>query len=222
MAATVAHEINNPLSAVMNLNYLIAHTADVSPQIEELANLSIRELERIGHIVQSTLAFHRGGADAVDLELCELMDSAVALYQPQLRARGIEVNRVCKDPVRVVGIASDLRQVFANLVSNASDVLTQGGKICLRIARQGDLVRIDITDSGPGIDPAFRDRIFEPFFTTKGERGTGLGLWVTSGIVQKYGGTIRLRTRFGGRLHATRFTILLPVANPVAPSPYRS
>ncbi len=213
MAATVAHEINNPLSAVMNLNYLIAHTEGALPKVQELANLSMRELERIGHIVQSTLAFHRGSVNAVDLDLCELMDSAVALYQTQLRTRGIELKRICRNPVHIVGIASDLRQVFANLVSNSSDVLTRGGKICLRVATQGNFVRVDITDSGPGIDYAFRDRIFEPFFTTKGERGTGLGLWVTSGIVQKYGGTIRLRSRFGGRLHATRFTILLPLAN---------
>ena len=218
MAATVAHEINNPLSAVMNLNYLIAHNPAVSSDIQELANLSMRELERIGHIVQSTLAFHRGSAYAVELDLCELMNSAVALYQTQLRARDIEIERICKEPVYVVGIANDLRQVFANLVSNASDILSAGGKIRIRIVRQGDSVRIDVADSGPGIDPAYRDRIFEPFFTTKGERGTGLGLWVTSGIVEKYGGTIRLRTRFGGRFHGTRFTILLPVANTVSVS----
>ncbi|HVJ05121.1 MAG TPA: PAS domain-containing sensor histidine kinase [Candidatus Saccharimonadales bacterium] len=213
MAATVAHEINNPLSAVMNLNYLIAHNPELSSDIQQLANLSMRELERIGHIVQSTLAFHRGSADAVSLDLCELMDSAVALYQSQFRARGIEIERICKEPVHIVGIANDLRQVFANLVSNASDILTGGGKIRIRITSQGNSVRIDVVDSGPGIDPAYNDRLFEPFFTTKGERGTGLGLWVTAGIVQKYGGAIRLRTRFGGRFHGTKFIILLPIAN---------
>jgi PAS domain S-box-containing protein len=219
MAAIIAHEINNPLSAVTNLNYLIAHDSAASAHVQEMATLSMHELERIAHIVRSTLAFHRGSGAAVNLELGDLMDSAVALYKSQLRMWEVEIRRIYKMPVYVCGIAGDLRQVFANLVSNAAEVLTTGGQICIRIGKQGQWVRIDITDSGPGIDPVYRDRLFEPFFTTKGERGTGLGLWVTSGIVQKHGGTIRVQSRFGGRLHGTRFTILLPAGDSTSTVP---
>jgi PAS domain S-box-containing protein len=218
MAATIAHEINNPLAAVTNLNYLIAHDSAVPTHVQEMANLSMHELERIAHIVRSTLAFHRGSGTAVRLEVGELMDSAVALYKSQLSMWEVEIRRLYKKPVFIVGVASDLRQVFANVVSNAADVLTSGGQICIRIGKEGSLVRIDITDSGPGIDPAYRDRLFEPFFTTKGERGTGLGLWVSSGIVQKHGGSMRVRSRFGKRLHGTRFTILLPSGDDTTPS----
>jgi PAS domain S-box-containing protein len=213
MAATIAHEINNPLSAVTNLNYLIAHDSASSSEIQEMATLSMHELERIAKIVRSTLAFHRGSGVAVSLELGELMESAVDLYRSQLTIRGLGIRCTYKEPVYVAGIATDLRQVFANLVSNAADVLHPGGQISVRIAQCNGSARIDVTDSGPGIDPAYLDRLFEPFFTTKGERGTGLGLWVSSGIVQKHGGRIHVRTRFGGRIHGTRFTIHLPVHN---------
>jgi PAS domain S-box-containing protein len=210
MVATIAHEINNPLSAVTNLNYLIAHDSGASAQVQELANLSMRELDRIANIVRSTLAFHSGSGAAVKLELGKLIDSAVALYQSQLQIRKVKIRRAYNEPVYVVGVAGDLRQVFANLMSNASDVLPSGGQISIRTSKQGTSVRIDVTDSGPGIDPVCLDRLFEPFFTTKGERGTGLGLWVSCGIVQKHGGNIRVRTRFGGSLHGTRFTVTLP------------
>jgi|GEM_PF-587616 PAS domain S-box-containing protein len=210
MAATIAHEINNPLSAVTNLIYLTVHDPDASPHVKEMADQSLHELERISHIVRSTLAFHRGTGVPAPLELSELMDSALALYRSQLRGRQVEVRRKYEDHLRVVGVASDLRQVFANLVSNAADVLTSGGRISLRMKKLGDTVRIDVTDSGPGIEPVYLDRLFEPFFTTKGERGTGLGLWVSAGIVHKHGGSIQARSRFGGRLHGTRFTIILP------------
>lgn len=210
MVATIAHEINNPLSAVTNLNYLIAHDSAVSPHVKELADLSMHELDRIAHIVRSTLAFHSGSGAAVKLELGALMDSAVALYQAQLKLHEVEVRRAYKKSVYVVGVAGDLRQVFANLMSNAADVLSSGGQISIRISQQGKSIRIDVTDSGPGIEPACVGRLFEPFFTTKGERGTGLGLWVSCGIVQKHGGSIGVRSRFGGNLHGTRFTVLLP------------
>jgi len=210
MAATIAHEINNPLSAVTNLNYLIAHDAAASDGIREMANLSMHELDRIAHIVRSTLAFHRGSGAAVRLELGELVDASLALYESQLRVRGVEIRRAYEAPVYVVGVATDLRQVFANLISNATEALPSGGKIGVRIRRRGAMARVDVVDGGPGIDPIHRGRLFEPFFTTKGERGTGLGLWVTSGIVQKHGGSISVRSRFGGPLHGTRFTVLLP------------
>ena len=211
MAATIAHEINNPLSAVTNLNYLIAHDPAASENILEMATLSMHELERIAHIVRSTLAFHRGSGAALTLELGELMDTSLALYESQFRGRQLKVRRIYQQPVPILGVASDLRQVFANLLINAADALSTGGQINLRIRRDGQFARIDVTDSGPGIDPIYMDRLFEPFFTTKGERGTGLGLWVTCGIVQKHGGNIRVRSRFGGRFHGTRFTVTLPV-----------
>jgi PAS domain S-box-containing protein len=216
MAATIAHEINNPLSAVTNLNYLIAHDAQATDSICELAKLSMHELDRIAHIVRSTLAFHRGSGAATNLELGELVDSALDLYESQLRVKRVEIRRAYQSPVFVSGVPTDLRQVFANLISNASEVLTAGGKVKIRIRRQGTSACIEVVDSGPGIDPKHRDRIFEPFFTTKGERGTGLGLWVTSGIVEKHGGSIKVCSRFGGRIHGTRFTVLLPLGNETA------
>lgn len=213
MAATIAHEINNPLSSVTNLNYLIAHDANVSSTVRDMATLSMHELERIAHIVRSTLAFHRGSGAATKLDLAELVNASLALYESQLRIRGVEIRRTFDSQVSVIGVSTDLRQVFANLIGNAVDVLPSGGKIGVRIRRQGIMARVDVIDSGPGIDPVNRERLFEPFFTTKGERGTGLGLWVTSGIVEKHGGNITVRSRCGTHLHGTRFTVRLPAGD---------
>lgn len=228
MANTLAHEINNPLEALTNIFYLL-QVQELSPQAQELIAIGARELERVGHITRSTLSFYRK-VPGRTLDLHTMLDEVVQLFQMRAAQYKIEIvtaygehaagaGRAGSDEdLRQVHYDPALRQVFANLVGNAIEAMeVRGGRIVIRARVQGDQATVTVADSGHGIDRANLANIFEPFFTTKGERGTGLGLWVTRGIVEEHGGTLRLRSSTSGPRHGTTIRIELPA--PAAPAP---
>jgi PAS domain S-box-containing protein len=210
MANTLAHEINNPLEALTNIVYLLqAH--DLSPATRELAGVAARELERVGHITRSTLSFYRK-VPGRTLDLYTMLDEVVQLFTSRAVQHHIEIRTRFCDELRGANYDPALRQVIANLVSNAIESMeNMGGRLSLRARIEGSHSVIVISDTGHGIDRAHMRSVFEPFFTTKGERGTGLGLWVTRGILEEQGGHLRLRSCTNGRHHGTTVRIELPV-----------
>ncbi len=219
LAASIAHEINNPLESVTNLLYLLEHDRELHQQARQYAALAQQELGRVAHIARQTLGFYRDTAMPVPLSLSELLENVLELYERRLRSKGIEVTRQYEATDEVQGFPGELRQVFSNLMINAIESVGPGGTIRLHIFTAPDWshpsergVHVVIADNGPGIATESRARIFEPFFTTKGERGTGLGLWVSRGIVQKHGGHIRFRSSTRPEQGGTVFSVFLPIS----------
>ena len=210
MANTLAHEINNPLEALTNIFYLL-QLNELSPQAQELVSIAARELDRVGHITRSTLSFYRK-APGRTLDLQSLLEEVVQLFSSRAAQHKVEIVATYAAGLREAHFDPALRQVFANLVGNALEAMeTSGGRILLRARRLGTAAVVTVSDTGHGIDRAHRHAIFEPFFTTKGERGTGLGLWVTRGIVEEQGGSLMLRSTTRGRYCGTTIRIALPV-----------
>ncbi|HSB76633.1 MAG TPA: ATP-binding protein, partial [Terriglobales bacterium] len=207
LAATIAHEINNPLEAVTNLIYL-ARSAPAGETGRYLQMVE-DELSRIAHITKMTLGFYRDSGAPTPVSVPELVREVLALYDPKLRAKNIHVRTELENLQPVLGSKGELRQVIANLVANAVDVLPQSGALSLRAGNEGEGVQLRVADNGPGIPAENLNRIFEPFFTTKAELGTGLGLWVSRQIVEKHGGKITVESTPAG----TSFTISLPSAS---------
>ena len=213
MANTLAHEINNPLEALTNIFYLL-QTQELAPQSQELIGIAARELDRVGHITRSTLSFYRK-IPGRTLDLHTLLEEVVQLFHSRAAQGGIAIEPRYGAGLRDAHFDPSLRQVFANLVGNALEAMEAGGgRILVRAGLHGtrkDLAVVTVSDSGHGIEPENLRSIFEPFFTTKGERGTGLGLWVTRGIVQEQGGSLMLRSVTRGRSRGTTIRITLPV-----------
>jgi PAS domain S-box-containing protein len=219
LAAAVAHEINNPLEAVINLIYLARHRPSNQDQYLEMAE---KEVLRVGAIAQQMLGFVRESSSPTPLNVAATLDDVLQLYLRQLNDKHIQVDKRYDDTVEIRGFASELRQLFSNLILNALDALDEGGRLTLRVARGRDRsngnggaasvtgARISIADNGTGIQHSDLIRIFEPFYSTKGESGTGLGLWLSHGIVQKHEGTIRVRSRTTEESSGTVFSIFLP------------
>jgi PAS domain S-box-containing protein len=213
LSATVAHEINNPLEAISNLIYLSKLIPDTPSQVLEHLTTAEHELARVAHITRQTLGFYRESSDRAALDLREVMDSVLGLYTNKLKVKGITVERNYESCPQVIGVAGELRQALANLISNAMDAAPENGNIRLTIRAADGMetgsVQAIIEDDGPGIPAENRARIFEPFFTTKKDIGTGLGLYVTREIVERHGGTITGESRNGAGPGAC-FTVGLP------------
>jgi signal transduction histidine kinase len=211
MAATIAHEINNPLEAVMNLLYLIETTTDTDDAVRTLATQAQTELDRVAHIARQTLAFYRDSTRPVDVDLREIVESLLDIYKRDIHDKGLAVRVEIERGLTVHGFAGELRQVFANLIRNAVEAMQSTGALVIcGLKEPGGNVVITVTDTGPGVPASIQERIFEPFFTTKGVNGTGLGLWVTQGIVQKHGGIITVTSPPKGSASGAEFTIRLP------------
>ncbi|MFC6645706.1 ATP-binding protein [Granulicella cerasi] len=210
MANTLAHEINNPLEALTNIVYLL-QTQTLSSQAIELLDVAARELERVGHITRSTLSFYRK-VPGRTLDLHAILDEVLQLFASRAQQHGVELLPRYNDSIRIVRYDPSLRQVFANVVGNALEAMEQsGGRIYIRGRVSGDHVTVTVADNGHGIEREHMRAVFEPFFTTKGEKGTGLGLWVTRGIVEEQGGVLQLRSCTHGPKHGTTIRIRLPI-----------
>jgi PAS domain S-box-containing protein len=208
LAATIAHEINNPLEAVTNLLYLARaeHSVESSRILIDMAD---RELQRVGHITRQTLGFYRQTSAPVMFELGDLLKSVVDVFQGKLSSREISAKVQVESPVHLYGAAGELRQVFANLLSNAIDASPAKSEVTIRVKETGSGAQVTIADRGAGIPEAARAQIFEPFFTTKKDVGTGLGLWISKQILENYGGAIRFRTCNGVGRSGTVFVVYL-------------
>ncbi len=224
LAATLAHEVNNPLAAATNLVYLVSREPSLSPQLRQMLETADEELRRAAHITAQTLAFSRTDSVRNALNLPKIVDEVVGVYTRKLTERRISVQQRyrCGPCGRdcdfcFLGNAGELRQVISNLLANGMDALKDGGTLHVRVSRcsrfglNGECVRLTIADNGCGIRTENLRRIFEPFFTTKESVGTGLGLWVTEQIIRKYKGSIRVRSKAG---KGTVFSLIMP-ATPV-------
>ncbi len=222
LAASISHEINNPLESVTNLLYLVS-TEDLPPQAREYMTMASQELARVSQIVGQTLRFHRQSTRPRSVTPQELLDSVLALYQGRmLNARVHPVAEYRGDP-KFVCYEGDIRQVLNNLVGNAIDAMRGEGTLRIRSRAAFDSatgvegVRITIADSGHGMNADTLRHIFEPFYTTKGIHGTGLGLWISKGIVTKHHGCLRVRSRTGAEPCGTVFALFLPLEPHIAP-----
>jgi signal transduction histidine kinase len=216
MAASIAHEINNPLEAIVNTLYLLRTIPNIPVAALEYLDIADGELMRIAHITRQTLGFYREFSAATSNSASALMGSVVNLLQAKIRANGATVEQQCEQTLQVMGIAGELRQVLANLLANSLDAIGQDGRIVLRASAAIDpndgtrRVRIAVADCGSGMALATTKNIFDPFFTTKGTVGTGLGLWVCKQLVEKNGGSIRVRSTTKGQRQGTTFSVMLP------------
>ena len=221
MAATIAHEINNPLGAVTNLLFLARAMTEVPDSARQYLEIADAELKRIAHITRQSLGFYREHNAPALTSVTEVLESAVELLKSKIKTKQAVIEKQWDDDVEITAVAGELRQVFSNLLANSLDAIGEEGIIKLRVStgttsNNGHRrVRITIADSGNGISAGSRRHIFEPFFTTKGTLGTGLGLWVSKEIVDKHGGSLRMRSSTHGTHRGTVFSIVLPVG-PVA------
>jgi PAS domain S-box-containing protein len=203
LAASIAHEINNPLEAVTNLLYLIRLQESLSSETKEYVELAQHEVARVSEITQQTLRFYRQSTLPVTANVSELLDSVLALHQGRVNSLQVEVRRCYQPDIELFCFAGELRQLFANLIGNGLDAMMPGpGRLTLSIRHSRSWrdpavegVRISVFDTGIGMTDEVRSRIFEPFFTTKEATGTGLGLWVSAEIIRKHHGRVRIRSR---------------------------
>jgi PAS domain S-box-containing protein len=222
LAATISHEVNNPLEAVVNLLYLMK-SEGMSAQAHEYLDLAEKEILRVSAITRRTLGFCHDNSARTEFSLADLLEDTLSFYEHRVVAHSIRVVRDFNDRGMVKASRSELQQVFAILVSNALDAMKDHGVLTLRVSsvteRGSSAVRVSVEDTGHGIAADCMNRIFEPFFTTKPSTGTGLGLWVAMEIIHKHGGAISVTTKARSKgEHGTKFSVLLPhtAARPAA------
>ena len=215
LASSIAHEINNPLESITNLLYLIRQS-DSMEDVQSYTAMAQGELARVAEIALQTLRFNRQQSKPVEVDMAELLRTVMALYAGRILVRHIDVEMKLMASPRVLALEGEIRQVANNLVRNALDAMTSGGRLLVRLHSQQDWrsgakgVRLTVADTGEGISPEIKAHLFEPFQTTKEMTGTGLGLWVSKGIVEKHRGRILTRTRRGDE-HGTVFVVWLPL-----------
>lgn len=217
LAASIAHEINNPLEAITNLLYLI-RSNPASEKLNEYLDCAEQELARVTEITKQTLRFYREPSKPVQTEIAAVLHSVLVLYHSRLTSAKITVqSEILAPSATVLSSPGELRQVIANLIGNAIDAMRLGGRLRLRVSTERhprgghERIRLTIADTGTGIPPELLSKIFEPFITTKGETGTGLGLWVTEEIIKRNRWNIVVRSRYGKHRTGTAFSILMPL-----------
>lgn len=225
LAATIAHEIHNPLDSVVNLLYMIKQ-GTTTEEREEFVDMAQSELARVTNISRAMLGMHRESRVPILLDISAIVHSVLILLERSLSKAGITIETDLTPEAHASGYPAELRQVFTNLLTNAADASKPGTTIKVSVYNQSAAkteadefatiggVVVKVADHGSGIPPEIRDDLFRPFFTTKGEQGSGLGLWITKGIVEKHAGTITVDSTIATPQtpddHGTTFTIFLP------------
>jgi PAS domain S-box-containing protein len=226
LAASIAHEIHNPLDSVATLHYLLKSEQDPAKR-DEYLTMAQQELSRILQISRAMLSLYRESQTPVEVKLPEVIDSVLLLHDRKLKDAEIQVERRYKSPGIIAAFPGEIRQIITNVIANAMEASGKDGGICVTIRRSSlqdgePGTVIEVEDTGSGVDPAIRKKLFQPFFTTKGEKGTGLGLWVSLGIVQKHGGTMEISNSLSRRMGGACVRIYLPEkfdGNLSAPTP---
>jgi signal transduction histidine kinase len=216
LAATLAHEVNNPLEAVMNILFLLGNDGSLNGDSREFLKMAEEELLRVSHITRQTLAFYRESSSPVPVKPAELVRQVVRMFQPKLDTKKIVVDFSSLVEAEYVVHPGEFKQIVTNLLANAIDAVPRGGTIAIRLRAGRDWTageqgfRVTVADNGVGISRTDRKRLFEPFFTTKGQKGTGLGLWVTQGLVTKHGGRLQMHSCTRSQHRGTTFSIFFP------------
>ena len=223
LAASIAHEINNPLEAVTNLLYLLRKNPSLDEKGRKHLSFAEQELERVAHISKQTLGFYRQVSSPSRIDVARTLESALSVYTHKLEGRNIRAETKWESGTEIQALAGEIRQVFSNLIANSIDAMPRGGTLSLRVSKSHDWsdgtrlgVRVVIADTGSGIAPAQQSKLFEPFFTTKRDVGTGLGLWVSKSIVQKHEGFIQVRSSVRPGKSGTVFSVFLPESKPAS------
>ena len=220
LAASIAHEINNPLEAVQNALYLLGGAVKSDAAEHKYLEIARNETQRMSRILRQMLGFYRPGTDLTPVDVNVIINDAETLVAKRLRQSKITLVRdLGPDLPKIRASADQIKQVLLNLLLNAAEAMPDGGTLTVTTSHAApnerdmpfDSVRIEVRDSGLGMDEETQARIFEAFFSTKTQKGTGLGLWVSHGIVQGHGGAMKVRSRIGD---GTTFIIVLPVAGP--------
>jgi signal transduction histidine kinase len=213
LAASIAHEINNPLTAVTNLLFLVRSGRDLA-EVQSYAAQAEDELRRVTEIANHTLRFHRSSHGPEQVDVKQLLDSAVVLFKAKLRNQGIKVKVECDKDCRAICVLGEVRQILVNLIANAIDAMPRGGGLLVSASAKPHPVtsapgiRVTVADQGEGISPRARAKLFEPFFTTKGNTGTGLGLWLTKDIIDRHKGLLHARNH--QKPHGAIFSFWIP------------
>jgi PAS domain S-box-containing protein len=219
LAASIAHEINNPLEAITNLLFLLRNYCQLEDPALNYVTMAEYEVRRISEITQQTLRFYRQSTSPARTRMKDILDSVLSLYQGRFNSLSLQVERKYDPELDLFCFAGEIRQVFANLVGNSIDASTPGGRLLVRAHRSRNWkdpsqtgVRFTLADTGAGMVPEVLERAFEAFFTTKEVTGTGLGLWVSLEIVNKHNGLIHThsRTAASGKTCGTVFQFFIP------------
>jgi PAS domain S-box-containing protein len=218
MAATIAHEINNPLESLVNLIYLARQDSGPGGKVNDYLLTAESELERVSHIARQTLGFYRDTGSPTEVYLHELMENVLSVYSSKLLNTGITIDKQFHNDRKVLVSKGEILQIFSNVITNAADAMRQGGMLTISIRQivspTQDGIQTIIRDNGNGIRDEHLAQIFEPFFTTKGDLGTGIGLWVTKQLVEARGGEILVTSSTENGNSGTTVTIFIPFAVP--------
>jgi signal transduction histidine kinase len=222
LAASIAHEINNPLEAVSNAIYLARSSPSEAAEYLKIAD---EELARVAQITKQTLGFYRENASPGIVKISTLLDDLLAVFSGKLQAKDISITKQYRGELEIWGLEGELRQVFANQIANAIYAMPQHGSLTIRTRKsrcwsngQYPGTVVSLVDTGSGISHEALPKIFDPFFTTKQDVGNGLGLWITQGIVTRHGGNIRVKSNTSPGTSGTIFTTFLPHHNGNTPA----
>jgi signal transduction histidine kinase len=215
LAASIAHEINNPLEAISNAIYLARSCPP--EEIATYLKIADEELARVAQITKQTLNFYRETATPGVVKLSSLLDDLLILFKRKLEAKNLSVKKQYRDELEIWGLEGELRQAFANQIANAVYAMPRNGCLTIRIRRskswcngQCPGTAVSLVDNGSGISEESLPKIFDPFFTTKQDVGNGLGLWITHDIVTRHGGYIHVRSKAHSDSSGSIFTTFLP------------